>query len=144
MVHKTPVTFYGLNIFGLKYSEQILGSDLFWERWGREEGLGTDEGGGSASSCFLLLVWSSWHLAWWRFPLWIVGFWGNWLIREAKGDVSCYHLVYEKRLGESRLILTWTLLDKPSFEPTALKFITSQLQKSTTCIFFKKQKNHPP
>lgn len=29
MVHKTPVTFYGLNIFGLKYSEQILGSDLF-------------------------------------------------------------------------------------------------------------------
>lgn len=56
MVHETPVTFYGLNIFGLKCSEQILGSDLFWGGGGEEEGLGTEEGGGSASSCFLLLV----------------------------------------------------------------------------------------
>lgn len=44
MVHKTPVTFYGLNIFGLKCSEQILGSDLFLgggvgrkRDWGQKE-----------------------------------------------------------------------------------------------------------
>lgn len=38
MVHILPVTFYGLNFFVLKYSEQILGSDLFWGL--RIEGVG--------------------------------------------------------------------------------------------------------
>jgi hypothetical protein len=52
IVHRLPATFYGLNVFGLKHREQILGSDLSLGKvwvWIKERGV-------PASSCFLLFV----------------------------------------------------------------------------------------
>lgn len=73
---------------------KILGSDLFWGRRGGDKRKEFLPQAVSSRSCDPLDIWLGDTFS----PPWIIGFQGNWLVSEAKDDVSCYHLVYEETL----------------------------------------------